>query len=248
MRKRKHVLGQKPMAHSVGEARRMAEVAREMRAATSLPVNNPSSEASRIIRGWIADGAIGTVRRVHNWSSRPNVPQGIERPKETPPVPQGLDWDLWVGPAPARPYHKIYHPFQWRGWCHFGTGSLGNMGSYSFAGMFKILDLTPPQTVEACCTGHQDASAEALEETYPKASIIHWNFPARDNRPELRVIWYEGGLRPPRPAGLTQEGDHFFRPGEANEGTMAAILPSTDGWRPVREDRPRSRASNFRVL
>jgi hypothetical protein len=122
------------------------------------------------------------------------------------------------------------------------------MGSYSFAGMLKILDLTPPQTVEACCTGHQDASAEALEETYPKASIIHWNFPARDNRPELRVIWYEGGLRPPRPAGLTQEGDHFFRPGEANEGTMAAILPSTDGWRPVREDRPRSRASNFRVL
>lgn len=220
MRKRKHVLCQKPMTRTVGEARRMAQVAREMKVATSLPVNNPTSEASRLIREWILDGAIGTLREVHNWSSRPNVPQGIERPAETPPVPRDLDWDLWVGPAPMRPYHPSYHPFKWRGWIDFGTGSLGNMGSYSFAGMFKILDLTPPAAVEACCTGFRDASPEARKETYPKASIVHWDFPAANHRPAVRVSWYEGGLRPPRPAGLAPEDDHYFQAGEANEGTM----------------------------
>jgi predicted dehydrogenase len=220
MRKRKHVLCQKPMTHSVGEARRMAQMAREMKVATSLPVNNPSSQPSRIIREWISDGAIGTLREVHNWSSRPNVPQGVDRPAGTSPVPQGLDWDLWVGPAPLRPYNRIYHPFQWRGWSDFGTGSLGNMGSYSFAGLFKILDLTPPVAVEACCTGFQDASPESHKETYPKASIVHLDFPAGNNRPAVRVSWYEGGLRPPRPAGLAPEDDHFFQPGEANEGIL----------------------------
>jgi len=220
MRRRKHVLCQKPMTHSVGEARRMAQVAREMKIATALPFNNPLSEPTRIIREWISDGAIGTVREVHNWSSRPNCPHGVERPKETPPVPKGFDWDLWLGPAPSRPYHPIYHPFQWRGWYDFATGSIGNMGSYSFAGMFKILDLTPPVAVEACCTGFWDASAEARTETYPKASIQHIYFPARNDRAAVRVSWYDGGLRPPRPDGLSRQDDHYFRPGSANEGVM----------------------------
>jgi predicted dehydrogenase len=220
MRHRKHVLCQKPMTHSVGEARRMGQVAREMKVATAVPVNNPSSEASRMIRAWLDDGAIGTVREVHNWSSRPNCPQGVERPTQTQPVPEGLDWDLWLGPAPARPYHGAYHPYFWRGWFDFGTGSLGNMGSYSFTGMFKILDLTPPLAVEACATGFFDSSAEAREESFPRASIVHLYFPAGGKRPPVRISWYEGGLRPPRPAGLLPEDNHFFQPGGANEGTM----------------------------
>lgn len=220
MRKRKHVLCQKPMTRLVGEARRMGQVAREMKVATAVPVNNPSSEASRMIRAWIEDGAIGAVREVHNWSSRPNCPQGVERPAQGQPVPEGLDWDLWVGPAPARPYHPAYHPFLWRGWFDFGTGSLGNMGSYSFTGMFKILDLVPPVAAECCATGFFDSSAEAREETYPRASIVHLYFPAGARRPPVRVSWYEGGLRPPRPAGILPEDDHFFQPGGANEGTM----------------------------
>lgn len=222
MRKRKHVLCQKPMTHTVGEARRMAQVAREMKVATAVPVNNPSSEDSRAIREWIDDGAIGTLRTVHNWSSRPNCPQGIERPKETDRVPDGLDWDLWLGPAPSRPYNKAYHPFLWRGWYDFGTGSLGNMGSYSFSGMFKILDLTPPAAVEACTSGFFDSSVEAREETFPRTSILHVYFPARGTRPPVRISWYEGGMRPPRPGGLRPEDDRFFQPGGANEGTMYA--------------------------
>lgn len=211
MRKGKHVLCQKPMAHSIGEARRMAQVARESRVATGLPVNNPTSEATRLISEWIRDGAIGRVREVHNWSSRPYWPQGVDRPREAMPAPAGLDWDLWLGPAPWRPYHKAYLPFVWRGWYDFGCGSFGDMGCYSFAGLFKILDLTPPIAVEASTT-------DAHEETYPLASIVHLDFPARGGRGPLRITWYDGGLRPPRPAGLNEQDERRFRPGQ--EGVM----------------------------
>lgn len=213
MGKRKHVLCQKPMTHTIGEARRMAEVAREMKVATSLPVNNPSSEPTRLISEWIADGAIGQVREVHNWSSRPFWPQGVGRPKEADAIPAGLDWDLWLGPAPERPFNKAYLPFVWRGWHDFGAGSFGDMGCYSFAGVFKILNLTPPASVEA-------SSSESWEETFPKASMVHLNFPANGDRPALRMSWYDGGLRPPRPAGLKPRDQQLFLGGEEGEGIM----------------------------
>jgi predicted dehydrogenase len=211
MRKGKHVLCQKPMAHSIGEARRMAAVARETKVATALPVNNPYTPVTQTISEWIADGAIGRVREVHNWSSRPYWPQGIDRPKEAQPAPQNLNWDLWVGPAPMRPYNKAYLPFVWRGWYDFGCGSFGDMGCYSFAGVFKILGLTPPTAVEAC-------SGESYEETFPQASIVHLDFPAREGRPEVRMSWYDGGLHPPRPAGITEEDGRQFR--HRQEGVM----------------------------
>ena len=213
MSRHKHVLCQKPMTHTIGESRRVARMAREMKVATSLPVNNPTSEPTRLISEWLADGAIGTVREVHNWSNRPFWPQGVERPKETPPVPEGLDWDLWLGPAPERPYNKAYLPFVWRGWYDFGCGSFGDMGCYSFAGLFKILNLTPPTAVEAC-------SSESYSESYPRASIVHLDFPANNGRAAMRMSWYDGGLRPQRPAGLKTEDDHFFRGGEDSEGIM----------------------------
>jgi predicted dehydrogenase len=213
MRKHKHVLGQKPMAHSIADAHRMAQMAHEMKVATSLTVNNPSSDSTKLLSDWIADGAIGQVREVHNWSSRPFWPQGIDRPKEAQPVPDGLDWNLWLGPAPERPFHHAYLPFVWRGWYDFGCGSFGDMGCYSFAGVFKILDLIPPTAVEAC-------SGESYDETFPKSSIVHLDFPASGSRPAVHMAWYDGGMRPPRPAGLKQEDQHFFRSGEDNEGIM----------------------------
>ncbi len=230
MRKGKHVLCQKPMSHSIPDARRMAATAREMKVATSLPVNNPSSEATHTITEWIDDGAIGTVREIHNWSSRPFWPQGIERPKEVQPVPDGLDWDMWLGPAPERPYNSAYLPFVWRGWFDFGCGSFGDMGCYSFAGLFKILNLTPPLAVEAC-------SSESYEETYPKASIVHVYYPENNGRAPIHMAWYDGGLRPPRPAGISKEDDHFFQKGEDNEGILyvgdkGLILAGFNGDRP----------------
>ena len=115
MRRRKHVLCQKPMTHTIADARRVAQLAHEMKVATSLPVNNPSSEPTRLISEWLADGAIGHVREVHNWSSRPFWPQGVGRPEEAEPVPEGLEWNLWLGPAAERPFNHAYLPFVWRG-------------------------------------------------------------------------------------------------------------------------------------
>jgi predicted dehydrogenase len=211
MRKRKHVLGQKPMTHSIGEARRMAAMAQEMKVATSVTVNNPSSPSTKLIMQWLGDGAIGTVREVHNWSSRPFWPQGVPRPTEAMPVPAGFDWDMWLGPAPERPYHKIYTPFSWRGWYDFGCGSFGDMGCYSFAGVFKILSLTPPVVVES-------STSASYAETYPLASIVNLDFPEANGRAAVKMSWYDGGLMPRRPAGLKAEEQRLFRKG--GEGIM----------------------------
>ena len=225
MRKRKNVLGQKPMSHSIGEARRMAETAREMKVATSLTVSDPSTPQTRQIAAWIADGAIGTVREVHNWSGRPYWPQGVERPKQEQPVPANLDWDMWLGPAPVRPYNKAYLPFVWRGWYDFGCGSLGDMGCYSFAGIFKVLGLTPPVSVEA-------SSTDVYDETYPQSSMITMHFPAEGGRAPVRFTWYDGGMRPARPDVLPA-GAAF---GVGREGVMylgdkGAIIGGFNGQR-----------------
>jgi predicted dehydrogenase len=213
MNQRKHVLCQKPMTHSISEARRVAQVARDMKVATSVTINNPSTESTRLISEWIAGGAIGPVREVHNWSSRPFWPQGVERPAETQPVPEGLNWDLWLGPAAERPFNNAYLPFVWRGWYDFGCGSFGDMGCYSFAGVFKILGLTPPLSVES-------SSSESYLETFPKASIVHLNFPARPSGPSVRMSWYDGGLRPARPAGLPSGDQKLFKGSEDGEGIL----------------------------
>lgn len=228
MRKGKHVLCQKPMTHSIAEARRVAQVAKEMKVATAVTVNNPSTDETKLLTQWIAGGAIGKVQEVHNWSSRPFWPQGIDRPAAAEPVPEGLDWDLWLGPAPARPYNHAYLPFVWRGWYDFGCGSFGDMGCYSFAGIFNILGLTPPLAVES-------SSGENYEETYPATSLVHLDFPAVGGRGPVRMSWYDGGLIPKRPAGLKPEDDERFR--KNGEGIMyvgdrGMILAGFNGARP----------------
>lgn len=202
MKKGKHVFCQKPLTHSVYEARRMAEVARESKVATQCGTGNYTSEEAHRLQEWIADGAIGPVREVHNWSNRPVWPQGIERPQETPPVPPGLNWDLWLGPAPFRPYHPAYLPFVWRGWWDFGTGALGDMGCYSFDVIVRALKLGPPTKVDACCSLF---NTKFNEESYPRASIVRYEFPARGDMPPVKLIWYDGGLRPERPEELEED-------------------------------------------
>jgi predicted dehydrogenase len=197
MKKGKHVFCQKPLTHTIYEARRIAEIARETGVATQIAVGNQASESTRLLCEWIWDGAIGPVREVHNWSSRPYWPQGLERPKETEPVPDGLDWDLWLGPAPQRPFNHAYLPFVWRGWSDFGCGALGDMGSYSFDTIFRALKLEAPTSVEA-------SSTDRYNETYPMASVIHYDFPARGDMPPVRFTWYDGGLKPPRPEELEE--------------------------------------------
>jgi predicted dehydrogenase len=225
MKRGKHVYCQKPMTRTVYEARRVAEVARETGVATQVAVGNQASEATRVLCECVWGGAIGPVRQVVNWSRRPFWPQGVARPLETPTVPTGLDWDLWLGPAPERPYHPIYHPFQWRGWHDFGCGAIGDMGCYSFDTIFRVLKLEAPTTIEA-------SSSESSPETYPKASTVHFTFPARDTMPPVKVTWYDGGLRPPRPEEL-DKGQELPGEGLLFIGDKGCILCGFTGANPA---------------
>jgi predicted dehydrogenase len=213
MKKHKHVFCQKPLTHTIYEARRIAEIARESGVATQIAVANQASESTRVLCEWIWDGAIGPVREVMNWSSRPFWAQGVERPKETEAVPEGLDWDLWLGPAPQRPFNHAYLPFVWRGWTDFGCGALGDMGSYSFDTIFRVLKLEAPVSVEA-------SSTDRYDEAYPMASIVRYNFPARGDMPPLKFTWYDGGLKPRRPDELEDNLPFKNEKEEEDEGLL----------------------------
>ena len=213
MKAGKHAFCQKPLTHTIYEARRMAEVARETGVATQIAVANQASEDTRRLCEWIWAGAIGPVREVANWSSRPFWAQGLERPKDAEPVPAGLNWDLWLGPAPERPFNHAYLPFVWRGWVDFGCGALGDMGSYSFDTLFRVMKLEAPSSVEA-------SSTDRYAETYPMASIVRYEFPARGDMPPLRFNWYDGGLKPARPDELEPNRPFKGEGEEDDEGLL----------------------------
>jgi len=195
MRRGKHVYVQKPLTHTVYEARMLTEAARKYKVATQMGNQGHSGDGVRLICEWIWDGAIGPVREVHAWTNRPIWPQGIDRPSDTPPVPPTLDWDLWVGPSPMRPYNPCYLPFAWRGWWDFGCGALGDMACHLLDPVFSALKLKYPLSVESCAT-------KVNNETFPLASIVHYEFPARGDMPPVKLNWYDGGMKPPRPEEL----------------------------------------------
>ncbi|HVN18457.1 MAG TPA: Gfo/Idh/MocA family oxidoreductase [Dongiaceae bacterium] len=229
MKKKKHVFCQKPLTHTLYESKRVGEIARETGVATQIAVANQASEDTRLLCEWIWAGAIGPVRQVINWSSRPFWPQAIERPKQTEPVPEGLDWDMWLGPAPERPYNHAYLPFNWRGWIDFGCGSLGDMGCYSYDTIFRVMKLEVPTAVEA-------SSTDRFDETYPQAEIIHYDFPARGEMPPLRFTWYDAGLKPTRPPELEANrplrGDEDEDEGLLFVGDEGKILCGFNGKNP----------------
>jgi len=226
MKRGKHVYCEKPLAHSIYEVRKLTEAARKYKVATQMGNQGHSSEHIRLCCEWIADGAIGDVREVHTWSDRPMggyaFPSGLPRPKDTPPVPDTLNWDLWLGPAQYRPYHPIYAPIYWRGWLDFGTGALGDMGCHIIDPAFWALNLGSPTSVEANVSynpnpefwmstlarggspneeipGYLD---ELRKETYPVASIVRYEFGARGKMPPVKLTWFDGGMLPPRQEGM----------------------------------------------
>ncbi|MGH9489127.1 MAG: Gfo/Idh/MocA family oxidoreductase [Terriglobales bacterium] len=191
MRAGKHVYGQKAMCHTFYEAKLMADVARQTGAVTQVAVADSASLATRQLCEWIGAGVIGAVRRVENWSTRPYWPQGMDAPTEAQPVPDGLDWDLWLGPAPKRAFNHAYLPFIWRGWYDFGEGALGDMANYSFDTIFRALRLNSPIAVEA-------SSTQPHPQSFPTAALLWFQFPERrDARTPDEVI---AGV-PFRPAG-----------------------------------------------
>jgi len=204
IRRGKHVYVQKPMTRTVYEARMLKQAAAEHKVITQMGNQGHSGPSIRKICEWIWDGAIGPVREVHAWTNRPIWPQGIDRPKDTPAVPQNLDWDLWLGPAPTRPYNPVYHPFSWRGWWDFGSGALGDMGCHILDAPFWALKLGSPISVQASVTKTNKASSSIAKETFPLSSIVHFKFPARGDMPPVTLTWYDGGLTPPRPEELEE--------------------------------------------
>jgi len=216
LKRGKHVFCQKPLTHSVHEAIEVGKAAKAAGVATQMGNQGQAGEGARLVCEFIAAGAIGAVREIHSWSNRrPDIsPRGIPRPKDTPPVPEQLDWDLWLGPSPQRPYHPCYHPFSWRGWWDFGTGVLGDIGCHNLSAALKALKLGWPESVEACST-HFNAPPEIKNETAPLASIVSYRFPAEGDRPEVLLRWYDGGMMPPLPKQL-DPGRNIF----TGDGTL----------------------------
>lgn len=203
MRLGKHVYCQKPLTHSVWEARLMQETARKYKVATQM---GNQGTADRGFRGGveiIRSGAIGAIREVHVWTNRPfkywkQAPDILARPVEKPAPPPHVHWDLFLGPAPARPYHPVYHPHDWRGWWDFGTGAMGDMACHTANLPFMALRLGLPSAVFA-------VSAPVNPETYPAWATITYEFPARGDQPPVKLVWYEGarnGQRHLPPADL----------------------------------------------
>ena len=225
----KHVYCEKPLTRTVHEARALAQAAREAKVVTQMGNQGMAFEGNRLINEWIADGAIGEVREVHAWSDRPTHrgkkelywAQAIERPKDRPPVPATLDWDVWLGPAPWRPYHPAYVPFTWRGWWDFGSGGLGDMGIHNLAPVFSALQLGAPSRVHS-------SSTPIYEETLPLAAMVHYEFPARGSLPPVKLHWYDGGILPQRPDEL--EADRPLDPedGVIFVGDKGKML--VEGW------------------
>jgi len=220
MRAGKHVYSQKPMAHSVWEARAMAQVAKETGRAAAVSIFNAQSADSRRVIGMVRGGAIGPVNRVDIWTTRASAfwKQGLRTPTTADPIPPGLNWDMWLGPAPFRPYNHVYLPFVWRAWYDYGCGAIGDMGEYGFDTIVRALELGTADRVYA-------SSTELFPDCYPVASTLHYHFAARNGKPAVDLHWYDGGIQPARPDELSPDADMSVgREGVMYSGTLGRLL------------------------
>jgi predicted dehydrogenase len=195
----KHVYLQKPLTHSVYESRLLTRLAEKYKVATQMGNQGASGEGVRTTCEWIWNGEIGEVTKVEAFTDRPIWPQGLNRPAKGMWVPDSLNWDLFIGPAPMRPYHEIYTPWNWRGWWDFGTGALGDMACHILHPVFTALKLKYP--VKA-----QGSSTLLLTDSAPNAEMVRIIFPERPamkkvKMPRVEVIWYDGGIQPLKPDG-----------------------------------------------
>jgi predicted dehydrogenase len=202
MKAGKHVYCQKPLTHTIDEARTVARVAREAKVVTQMGNQGRSGAGAALLNAWMREGAIGKVRQVHAWCSLTYYPWGHEswsttvdrKPKDIPAVPPTLDWDLWLGPAAWRDYHPCYHPAKWRAWWDFGCGMMGDRGVHTLGPVCWALKLGPPTSVSA-------SVSDVNEDIHPVAAVVTYDFEAREGLPPVKLVWYEG-LEPPRPDEL----------------------------------------------
>jgi hypothetical protein len=197
----KHVYVQKPLTHTVYESRLLTKLAAKYKVATQMGNQGASGEGVNVMVEWMANGEIGEVTKIEAFTNRPIWPQGLNKPAKGEWVPDNLDWNLFIGPAPMRPYNSIYHPWNWRGWWDFGTGALGDMACHIMHPAFKTLKLKYP-------TKAQGSSTLLLTDCAPTAQMVKLTYPERVapkgskmKYPEVEVLWYDGGLQPMKPAG-----------------------------------------------
>jgi predicted dehydrogenase len=236
MKQGKHVMVHKPLANRMAEGRLVVETARKTKLATHLMAYGVAAGTGRIAEQ-VKQGAIGPLREVHNWSNRPVWPQYTEIPRDTPPVPKGFDWDLWLGPALPRPYHPHYTHTVFRGWYDFGGGSLADMGIYSLWPVFVALGLGPAACAEAwashtCTIVDQVSRVAANDFSYPAACRLRFRFTAREDAPALELFWYDGGMKPRLPEELDAQNVEIPPEGILFVGQQGAIMAGFMGQSP----------------
>ncbi len=243
MQHNKSVFTQKPLTHTVWEARQMTKMAKTYSYATQMGIQGHATEGWRVLYEWLHEGVIGDVTEVHTWTDRPIWPQGIDRPAGSDPVPRELDWNLWLGDAPERPYKNgVYHAFKWRAWDDFGCGALGDMACHFLDGMFWSLEPGYPTSVEPV------EMVDLRSETFPKASIIKWTYPKTHKRPGFVSYWYDGHKKPPRPPEL-EAGRELAEAGSIYVGTKGTILVSKEySPRLIPEARQKQTSKPKRIL
>jgi len=232
----KHVYCQKPLTHTVHEARVVAEAARKHKVQTQMGNQGHSTEHIRLLKEWVEAGILGDVTEVHAWSDRPTGGRWWtnfavkELPKGKPPCPAHLAWDLWIGPAAYRPYHPAYHPFRWRGWLDFGTGALGDMGCHILDPAFWALELGHPESIRAEV---EHVKPELADEVFPISSKLVYEFPARGKMPPLTLKWFDGHFKVPRPKML-EKGRGLDASGAVLYGKKAVAKHGSHGARGLR--------------
>jgi predicted dehydrogenase len=238
LQKGKAAISHKPVSNVLYEVRRAVAAARPAGAITHLLAYADHPDHHKL-HAWLRAGAIGELREVHNWTNRPFWPQGwLSYPSETPPVPAGFNWDLWLGPEPHRPYHPSYTFALYRGWYNYGGGCFADMGNYSLWPIHRMLGLGVPVSVEGACNTVAFVDADGVsrwrlsEVAYPVAGTIHFRHAASGERGPVDVYWYEGGMKPPKPEALRAAGEPLPTEGMLLVGGDGAILCSFLGREP----------------
>ena len=236
MKKGKNVIMHKPIANRLHEGRLVLETARKTKVQTHLLAYGSGAANGQIVRR-IKEGVIGPLREIHNWTNRPVWPQYTEIPADTPPVPKGFDWDLWLGPAIERPYHPHYTHTVYRGWYDFGGGSMADMGNYSLWPVFTGLSLESPLSAETLAT-HTCEIVDCVSRrvnndfAYPAACTLRFKFAAREDMPAVDLFWYDGGMKPRLPAELESQEVEMAREGILFVGDAGSIMGSFHGRNP----------------
>jgi hypothetical protein len=224
----------KPLANRLIEGRKVINLAEQSNAVTLLMPWDSNGSMDQIMI-WINSGAIGELKEIHNWSFRPVWPQYATIPTDIPSIPEGLDWNLWLGPEAERAYHPHFTNMVFRGWYDFGGGSMADMGHYSLWTVFEALKLEKPTVIEPClnhvCGIKEDGSAFKVNNDYsfPYACSVRFKYPAIKDRPAVDLVWYDGGMRPPVPQEFYDQGIEFPSEGMMFKGDKGIIMTSGFG-------------------